>query len=314
MDGELLPWVTLYLARGLDHRKTLVDITHGGVCKAWVLTKAPVNHNIDVLCIFTTPGARWSSFKSDPPAGSASKSPPLSPTTVSPSPQSPVYTNLSPNQGKQSHPIPYSFSSNHTEQNPFTPPYHPNQVLHKSKQTSHHPFPPPSPNQSTPLQKPLLTTLTTRPSTIASAPATTVPESASHKILTAQRLNRPVSPHLTIYQPQIPWILSALNRITGSLLSGGFYLFGFAYLIAPYLGLHLESSALAEAFGGMPGWARGGCKFLLAVPFVFHSVNGVRHLVWDSGRQFGNKRVVRSGWVVVGATVVGSVGLAVWGT
>lgn len=64
----------------------------------------------------------------------------------------------------------------------------------------------------------------------------------------------------------------------------------------------------------MGAGARGTVKFLVSVPFVFHCVNGVRHLVWDSGRQFGNRRVVRSGWVVVGATVVGSLGLAVWGT
>ncbi|KAL8664573.1 MAG: hypothetical protein Q9202_002982 [Teloschistes flavicans] len=153
-----------------------------------------------------------------------------------------------------------------------------------------------------------------RPSTLSSAPAETVPETTTHSILAAQRLNRPVSPHLTIYQPQIPWVLSGLNRITGSALSGGFYIFGFAYLVAPYLGLHIESTALAEAFGSLPAVVRGGLKFVVAVPFSFHCINGVRHLVWDSGREFANKQVVRSGWAVVGLTAVSSLGLAIYGT
>ncbi|KAL8704325.1 MAG: hypothetical protein Q9201_002511 [Fulgogasparrea decipioides] len=151
-----------------------------------------------------------------------------------------------------------------------------------------------------------------RPTT--SAPAKTVSESAAHPILVAQRRNRPVSPHLSIYQPQIPWILSGLNRITGSILSGGFYIFGFTYLVAPLLGWHVESTALAESFGQLPTAVKAGLKFTVALPFAFHSFNGVRHLVWDSGREFGNRQIVRSGWVVVGLTFVTATGLAVYGT
>lgn len=145
-------------------------------------------------------------------------------------------------------------------------------------------------------------------------PSQNVTTGDAYAILARQRLNRPVSPHLTIYQPQISWILSALNRVTGSILSGAFYIFGFTYLISPLLGWHIESSALAESFGELHGAVKGAVKFLIALPFTFHSWNGIRHLVWDSGRDFANKSVVRSGWAVVGLTVVSSVGLAFWGT
>lgn len=57
-----------------------------------------------------------------------------------------------------------------------------------------------------------------------------------------------------------------------------------------------------------------GLKFLVAVPFTFHSFNGVRHLIWDSGREFANKSVVRSGWAVVWLTVLSSGALAVYGS
>lgn len=44
---------------------------------------------------------------------------------------------------------------------------------------------------------------------------------ASQDILNAQRLKRPSSPHFTIYQPQITWVASIANRVTGVGLSVG---------------------------------------------------------------------------------------------
>ncbi|KKZ68901.1 succinate dehydrogenase (ubiquinone) cytochrome b560 subunit [[Emmonsia] crescens] len=130
------------------------------------------------------------------------------------------------------------------------------------------------------------------------------------QILPRQRLNRPVSPHLSIYQPQITWILSSLNRITGVALSGGFYIFASAYLVAPLLGWHLESSSLAAAFGALPLAAKVGLKFTAALPFTFHSFNGCRHLIWDLGKQFSNKQVIATGWTVVGLTLTSALALA----
>ncbi|KAL9003944.1 MAG: hypothetical protein Q9188_003215 [Gyalolechia gomerana] len=160
-------------------------------------------------------------------------------------------------------------------------------------------------------KSPTLSRLSTSQTDPASTP---IPSTQAHEILSRQRLNRPVAPHLTIYQPQISWVLSALNRITGSLLSGAFYLFGFTYLISPILGIHVESTALAASFAELPTAVKVGLKFLVAVPFTFHSFNGVRHLVWDSGREFANKSVVRTGWAVVGLTVVSSGALAIYGS
>lgn len=46
-----------------------------------------------------------------------------------------------------------------------------------------------------------------------------LPPSAAEKILNEQRLKRPSSPHFTIYQPQLTWIGSIANRVTGAGLS-----------------------------------------------------------------------------------------------
>ncbi|CAG8960226.1 hypothetical protein HYFRA_00012744 [Hymenoscyphus fraxineus] len=132
----------------------------------------------------------------------------------------------------------------------------------------------------------------------------------SYKILVEQRKNRPVSPHLAIYQPQIPWILSITHRITGSILSGGFYIFGSAYLVAPVLGWDLSSAAMAASFGAWPLLAKVSAKFLVALPFTFHSFNGIRHLAWDSAVGFGKLTVIKTGWACVGVSLVSALGLA----
>jgi len=137
-----------------------------------------------------------------------------------------------------------------------------------------------------------------------------VPESSAQSILTKQRQNRPVSPHLGIYRPQITWYGSILNRITGLALSGPLYLFGAAYLVAPAVGWHLESASIAAAFAAWPVALKVATKMLVAWPFAFHSLNGIRHLVWDLGLQLSNKQVARTGWSVVGLSVLGALALA----
>lgn len=138
--------------------------------------------------------------------------------------------------------------------------------------------------------------------------------SEAYAILAAQRLNRPISPHLTVYKPQITWYGSALNRITGSVLSGGIYVFATAYLVSPLLGWHLESGAVAEWFGSFGAVTKGVMKFGISWPFTYHFWNGIRHLAWDTGRQLNNKQVQVTGWAVVGLSVVCSAVLAFVGT
>ena len=95
--------------------------------------------------------------------------------------------------------------------------------------------------------------------------------------------------------------------MTGSILSGSFYLFGAAYLIAPYVGWHLESAAMAAAFASWPIAVQFITKMTLALPFTFHSFNGLRHLVWDTGSMITNQKVIQTGWTVVGLSVFSSV-------
>ena len=69
-------------------------------------------------------------------------------------------------------------------------------------------------------------------------------------------------------------------------------------------GWHLESASLAAAFAGLAIPAKLAIKTFFAAPFAFHSINGIRHLVWDTGAAFTNRQVIVTGWSVVGLTAV----------
>ena len=133
---------------------------------------------------------------------------------------------------------------------------------------------------------------------------------ASDAILAKQRLNRPVAPHLSTYKPQITWYGSALNRVTGVALSGAFYAFGALYLVAPAVGWHLESSVMAASFAAWPLALKVLTKVTIALPFTYHSFNGLRHLVWDTASMINNKQVQQTGWAVVGISVISALALA----
>jgi succinate dehydrogenase (ubiquinone) cytochrome b560 subunit len=62
----------------------------------------------------------------------------------------------------------------------------------------------------------------------------------------------------------------------------------------------------------LPVLVKGGLKFVLAWPFVFHAVNGVRHLIWDVGYGYVKPKanLVKVGWAVWGVSLAGGLGLA----
>ncbi|XP_039550992.1 succinate dehydrogenase cytochrome b560 subunit, mitochondrial [Pimephales promelas] len=121
------------------------------------------------------------------------------------------------------------------------------------------------------------------------------------------RLNRPVSPHISIYRWSVPMLLSISHRGTGVGLSSGISAFALAALVLPesypyYLDL-IHSMSFGPQFLAFT-------KFALAFPVAFHTFNGVRHLIWDVGKGFKLPEVYRSGYVVIALTVLASIGLA----
>ena len=111
--------------------------------------------------------------------------------------------------------------------------------------------------------------------------------------------DRPLSPHLSIYRWPITMASSILHRATGVGLAVGFIVY-VAWLFGAALGPNAYSSFLG-AMESTPGYV------LLvgwSYAFFYHLANGIRHLVWDTGRGLEKGQATASAWFVIVASVV----------
>jgi len=111
--------------------------------------------------------------------------------------------------------------------------------------------------------------------------------------------NRPLSPHLQVYRPQITSALSIFHRFTGATLAAGLLLF--VYWLAA---LAAGDAAYAAALAVLGAWPVKLVLFLFTFAFFYHLSNGLRHLWWDTGRGFEITEVVASGYAVIISAVV----------
>ena len=109
--------------------------------------------------------------------------------------------------------------------------------------------------------------------------------------------NRPLSPHLQVYRPQITSMLSILHRLTGVALAFGTLLLTY-WLVAAASG----PGAFDTAQGLIGSFIGRLLLFGWSFALFYHLCNGIRHLVWDAGYGFEIETAQRSGWVVVGAS------------
>ncbi len=118
--------------------------------------------------------------------------------------------------------------------------------------------------------------------------------------------NRPLSPHLQVYRPQLTSVLSISHRATGVALGAGSVVLAL-WLLA--LAGGPDSFATASAIlGSIPGKL---LMFLFTYALFYHLCNGVRHLFWDAGYGFELETAYASGKAVLAASAVLTV--VVWG-
>ncbi len=116
---------------------------------------------------------------------------------------------------------------------------------------------------------------------------------------------RPLSPHLQVYRPQLTSVLSIGHRIAGVGLMAGTLLLTY-WLVAAAQGPTAYETLqvwLASPLGKvlLLGWS---------VCLFYHLLNGVRHLLWDAGWGFELSQAYATGWIVAAGTVV--LTLAAW--
>tara|TARA_R110002051_G_scaffold136488_4_gene209141 strand:- start:2925 stop:3308 length:384 start_codon:yes stop_codon:yes gene_type:complete len=113
------------------------------------------------------------------------------------------------------------------------------------------------------------------------------------------RGNRPLSPHLTIYRPQLTSMTSIFVRLTGNAL-----LVAALMIVWWFVALATGPDAFAAADGFMRSWFGDLVLFLSTWAIWYHMFGGIRHLIWDSGRMLGVDKSEAAGVVMIIASVL----------
>ncbi len=113
---------------------------------------------------------------------------------------------------------------------------------------------------------------------------------------------RPLSPHLQIYRPQMTAISSILTRISGNALIVGAFL-----LVWWLMAAATSESYFAYVDGVITSWFGDLVMTLSLWAVWYHYLAGLRHLYFDAGKGMDIETAERLGW----ACVIGSVVLTV---
>lgn len=120
-------------------------------------------------------------------------------------------------------------------------------------------------------------------------------------------VNRPLSPHLQIYKPQLTSLLSISHRGTGVFLALGAVLLA-CWLTAAATGP--QYFALMQTH--ISSWYGQCLLFAFVLSFYYHLCNGIRHLFWDAGFGLELETSYKSGYaaIVVALLLSGATWLA----
>ncbi len=112
-------------------------------------------------------------------------------------------------------------------------------------------------------------------------------------------IDRPLSPHLSIYRWPITMALSILHRMTGIALS-----LGFVVLSAWLFDIAAGADAYAVFMKYVDTWFGKVLLVAWSFAFFYHLSNGARHLYWDTGRGLEKEQATRSAWIVLVSAAV----------
>ena len=118
---------------------------------------------------------------------------------------------------------------------------------------------------------------------------------------------RPLSPHLQVYKPQLTSILSIMHRMTGIALAVGTCLLVWWLVV-----ISLGGEFYLTIQNIMGSWYGRLTLFSWSFALFYHLCNGIRHLFWDMGRGLELPEAYRSGWIVITAAVALTLGTWVY--
>ena len=117
--------------------------------------------------------------------------------------------------------------------------------------------------------------------------------------------DRPLSPHLQVYKPQLTSLLSILHRATGvASFLGSLCLLVWLVALAWDASLYGFVQPIALSFYVQI------IIFFWSLSLTYHLCNGIRHLAWDAGFGYELEEVYKGGYIVLAASLL--ITLLIW--
>jgi len=111
--------------------------------------------------------------------------------------------------------------------------------------------------------------------------------------------NRPLSPHLQIYKPQLTSVLSITHRGTGVFLTIGAF-----FLTCWLLALADGPAHFAKLQAHLTSWYGQCLVYAFVFSLYFHLCNGIRHLFLDVGMWLDIDVAYKTGYSVVAGAII----------
>ena len=102
------------------------------------------------------------------------------------------------------------------------------------------------------------------------------------------------------YKPQMTSLMSISHRATGVFLS----LVGAPLLLWWIVAIGSGPEAYAALLAFLGSWPGKLLLFVSLLCLAYHLANGIRHLIWDSGRALEIRSAYTGGWLVLIATAL----------
>jgi succinate dehydrogenase / fumarate reductase cytochrome b subunit len=119
-------------------------------------------------------------------------------------------------------------------------------------------------------------------------------------------VQRPLSPHLQIYKPQLTSATSIFHRVTGAALAVSLFIVTWA-LMAIAMGPD-HFSTFKEFFSSIFGRL---ILFGWTLAFFYHFCSGIRHLIMDTGAMMTIEKAYKSFYITYAMTLILTIGT--WG-
>ena len=123
-------------------------------------------------------------------------------------------------------------------------------------------------------------------------------------------LKRPLSPHLTVYKPQLTMMVSGMARISGVVMGGVLLVGAMGVMVAP-----MDFTAMVEMVRGwgIPAPVTAALRFIIVLPLMFHTLNAIRFMCFNMAKGLGSiGQIYQSGYFVIALSLALSLVVTFW--